>query len=96
MAGKSKVAKEEMLRLLDLAGEVYSDDKALANRYVTLSRKIATKHRLRYPREYKRRFCKTCYTYLMPGDNARIRTREGTLIVYCLECKNYMRFPYKS
>lgn len=88
-------ARDHMLSLIDMAGDVFSKDRALANRYVKLSRDIAMKMKLRYPREYKRKFCKHCYSYLMPGVNCRVRTHEGKVVYYCFECRKHMRFPYR-
>jgi ribonuclease P protein subunit RPR2 len=45
---------------------------------------------------FRKKFCKKCSQYLVPGLNCRVRIRNKKLIYYCLKCKNYMRFPYKS
>ena len=65
---------------------------ALSNRYVTLARKISMKFKVRIPTELKRRFCKHCYKYLMPGKTVRIRTHKGKVVYNCLNCKKFMRF----
>ena len=88
-----ETAKERVKELFAEATKTKS--QKLANRYVHLARKIAMKARIRMPREYKRRFCKHCYSYLKSGQNARIRTRQGKLVIYCLECKKYARIPLK-
>ena len=79
--------------MFEEADSVFSKDKKLANRYIRLARKIAMKFNLRMPRGYKRKFCKHCYSYLKPGVNLRVRTKDGKVIYYCLECKKFMRFP---
>lgn len=91
-----KIALERVEALISRAKEVFKEDKALANRYVTLARKIAMKVRLRIPSHLKRNFCKHCYKFLMPGVNCRVRTQRGKVVYYCLECKKFMRFPYKK
>jgi ribonuclease P protein subunit RPR2 len=88
-----EIARERIKKLFSEAEEVFSKDKELANKYVKLARKIAMKFNLRMPRGYKRRFCKHCYSYLVPGKNVRIRTKNGKVVYYCLECKKFMRFP---
>jgi len=90
-----KIAEERIDILFKEAKAMFNKDKKLANRYVALARKIAMKYKVRIPKELKRRFCKHCYSYLMPGKNCRVRTREGKVVYYCLECKKYIRFPYK-
>ena len=90
------IAKERILILFNQAEEVFSKNKSLANRYVTLARKIAMKVRIRIPLELKRKFCKHCYKFLKPGINSRIRTRDGKVIISCFECKNFTRIPIKK
>ncbi|MBT4805084.1 ribonuclease P [Candidatus Woesearchaeota archaeon] len=90
---QKEIAKERVKILFQQAKEVFSKDKALANRYVTLARKIAMKVKIRIPIELKRKFCKHCYKFLMPGKNARIRTRDGKVIISCFECKKFTRIP---
>lgn len=85
-----KIAKERILRLFEQAEK----KEEMANRYAKLAREIAMKYKVRIPTKLKRRICKHCYKYLKPGKNARIRTRQGKVVVYCLECKKYMRYPY--
>ena len=93
---QKEIAKERVKTLFQQAEKVFSRNKSLANRYVTLARKIAMKVKLRIPLELKRKFCKHCYKFLMPGKNARIRTRDGKVIISCLECKKFTRIPVKK
>ncbi len=88
-------AKEHMASLLKQAEEIFNKNKTLANRYVKLAREIAMKFKCRFTSEQRRKFCKHCYSFLMPNKNCRVRTRDGMLIHYCLECKNYNRYKYK-
>ncbi len=90
---QKQIALERIKRLFEEAEEVFPKNKALANRYISLARKIAMKVRMPIPLEFKRRFCKHCYSYLKPGVNARIRTRGGKVIISCLECKKFTRIP---
>ncbi len=96
----SKTRRKEIARgrieiLFREAEKAFSGDKGLANRYVTLARKIAMKVRLRLPKEYRRKFCRHCYRYLRPGVNARVRTRAGKVVISCLECRKFMRIPVR-
>ena len=89
-------AKVEIDLLMKLAKESFKEDKTKSNRYVRKARRLAMKHNIRMNRILKRQFCKHCYSYLMPGSNCRIRTRDGKVVYYCLDCKKYMRFPVKQ
>jgi ribonuclease P protein subunit RPR2 len=93
---QKEIAKERVKILFQQAEEVFSRNKSLAHRYVTLARKIAMKVKLRMPIELKRKYCKHCYKFLMPGVNARIRTRDGKVIISCLECKKFTRIPVRK
>ena len=89
-----KEAKKKIEELFTYAETAFSSDKDLSNRCVKTARKIAMKINLRLPSRLKRKFCKHCYSFLMPGTNCRVRTRENKVIYYCLECKKYMRYPF--
>ncbi|PIN76249.1 hypothetical protein COV18_00420 [Candidatus Woesearchaeota archaeon CG10_big_fil_rev_8_21_14_0_10_37_12] len=67
-----------------------------AKRYITLARKIAQKNNVRIPLELRRRFCKNCNAYLIPGKNCRIRTYKQKVIIRCLECHTIKRIPVKK
>jgi len=67
-----------------------------ANFYIKEARRLAMKYRIRLPSNLKKLFCKHCYTYLMPGVNSRVRTQNGKLVITCLECKKFTRFPLQS
>ncbi|HIJ10776.1 TPA: ribonuclease P [Candidatus Woesearchaeota archaeon] len=92
---QKEIAKERVAILFAKADDIFSKNKGLANRYVTLARKVAMKVKLRMPREYKRKYCKHCYKYLRSGVNARIRMRNGNVVISCLECKKFTRIPVR-
>jgi len=92
---QARIAKERIDTLFAEAKNAFREDPSLSHRYVQLARKIAMKYKLKIPSKYRRQYCKHCYRYLMPGENSRVRTREGKLVVYCLECKKYSRYVIK-
>ncbi|HIH11676.1 TPA: ribonuclease P [Candidatus Woesearchaeota archaeon] len=85
------IAEERIRTLFTEAEKAFSHAPALAHRYVAMARKIAMKTKTRIPPMLKRQFCKFCYKYLQPGVNARVRVRQGKVIVSCFECKKFMR-----
>ena len=89
-----RIATERIRTLFEQAGLMFREDATLANRYVALARAISMKYKVRIPSALKRRFCKHCHAYLVPGVNLRVRTREGRLTYYCLVCKRFWRMPY--
>lgn len=93
---QENIAVERIKQLFELADNVFSKNKKLANRYVQLARKISMKVNVRIPRMYKRKYCKYCYTYLRPSVNCRVRVDHNMVSYYCYECKKFMRFPYSK
>jgi len=96
MESKKQIALERIKILFKQAKQVFSKNRSLANRYVTLARKIAMKAKVRIPRELKRKFCKHCYKYFVPGVTCRVRTVNKKLVYYCFNCKRYTRIPLKK
>lgn len=91
------IAKKRIAKLFLIAEEYASDRKtALANRYVEIARKISMRYLVTIPKEYKTRFCKHCYSYLLPGVTSRVRFNSGKIVVYCQNCKKYTRIPLKN
>jgi len=91
---KRKSAKESIYLLFENAEKTCSKNPKLADDYVRKARNIAMKVNLRMPKELKRRFCKHCYSYFIPGNNYRIRIKNKVLVCYCKNCKKFMRFPF--
>ncbi|MDO8740991.1 MAG: ribonuclease P [Candidatus Woesearchaeota archaeon] len=99
MAKKDKKPRAEVIKdieeMFKEAGNIFRKDKGKANDLVRKARNLAMKSRLKMPSRLQKNFCKHCYSFLKPGINCRIRLQRGKAIYYCLECKKYMRFPYK-
>lgn len=91
---KRRIALERIDALFTLAGQVFPHYPGLANRYVEIALAVQQKARIRMPRKWKRRYCKKCRSFLVPGVNARVRLRDGKVVVKCLECGHVMRHPY--
>ena len=94
---KTKIGlkKEALLvvnNLFDQAKIIFNKNPDLSNRYINLARKAAMRFNLRIPKNLKRKFCRHCYSYIVPGKNCRVRIHKSRIIYYCFNCKNYMRF----
>ena len=95
-AAAAKQAGRNVAELFAKAEAAFNKDKALANRYIKNARKAAMKVRMRLPAALKRKFCKHCYSFLMPGKNSRVRVNRGKVIISCFECKKFTRIPLKK
>jgi len=92
---QKKIARERINRLFRLAEKTALNHRLdLSTRYVTLARKLSMRYLVSIPREFKKRFCKYCYSYLQPGVNSRYRVGRKHLIIYCGECRRYIRIPF--
>jgi len=93
---EKQIARERISHLFGEAEKIFAEQPERANRYVGLARKISMRYKVRIAPDLKRRFCKHCYVFLKPGENSRVRMREGKVIYYCFNCKKYMRFPVRK
>jgi len=90
-----KIALSEVCIILNKAKEVFNEKPDLAHKYAKKARRVAMKYKLKLPLTLKRKICKNCFSYLVPGKNLRVRTNRGHVVYYCLVCKKFMRFGYK-
>ena len=92
---QKRLALEEISSIFDKAKEAFAKKPDLAHKYAKKARRITLKYKIKLPLKYKRRICKNCHSFLVPGKNLRVRTRKGHVVYYCLECKKFMRIGYK-
>lgn len=89
------IATERVERLHELARAAAREGRQdRARRYVRLARRVAERHRLTLPRRFRRFTCDRCDASLVPGRNARVRTRDGHVVVTC-DCGEHARYPYE-
>jgi ribonuclease P protein subunit RPR2 len=89
-----QIALERIKILLERAQKMKNEDYELARRYVELARRIATRYRIRIPKELKMTFCKKCL-YPYRSDKVRIRVRKSRVIITCLNCGYEKRIPIR-
>lgn len=91
------IALKRINQLFNLAEKkALVNDFVLADRYVEIARKISMRYLVPIPQEFKRRFCKRCYCYLLPPRNCRVRIKKGKLVVFCMNCNSFFRLPLKK
>ena len=93
-----QIARQRVQNLFQQATCVNKVNPELAQRYITIARKIAMAARMRLPTSYKREICRNCNALLVPGWNCRVRVkprRETHIVVTCLSCGGQTRFPVK-
>ena len=92
-----RAAQERVEDLFRRAQVIHSSDPELANRYVTLARKIAMGTKISIPRKMKRKICHGCKELLVPGVNMRSRLHSKRHYglyrsVTCLSCGHITRY----
>ena len=91
-----KIAKQRIKKLFILAEkQAYNGKYNLSDRYVKLARKLSMKYLVQIPKEYKRFFCKHCYSYLYPDITCRMRISKRKIILFCKKCKKFTRISFK-
>lgn len=86
------IARERITALFRQAEGAAGAHPERSNRYVELARKIAMRQRVRIDREHRRRFCRQCSSFLVPGQNMRVRVHRGNVVVTCLVCSKKTRY----
>jgi ribonuclease P protein subunit RPR2 len=93
---QKSIGKKRIITLFNLADEkALSGELNLANRYIEIARRISMRNLVRIPNNLKRKFCKHCYSYLLPDLNCRIRIHDKRVIIYCKNCNKFTRIPLK-
>ncbi len=87
-----RIARERIEILFEKAKIAFSAYPERSDRYVDLARRIAMRQRIRIDREFRRRFCHHCYSYLVPGRNMRVRVHRGMVVITCQVCNEKTRF----
>ena len=98
MPSTKQIALKRIGTLFRLAKKVIYENPKRAQHYFQIARKIAMKTRLHIPNEYRNLICKKCKGFILPGVNCRIRIqqkREPHIVITCLNCGGYSRFPIK-
>ena len=91
-----EIGKERINILFTLADNEFSQHPERSHRYVKLARNISTKYNIPLSSKWKRRVCKSCYKFLKPGSNCKIRVTNGSVHYKCLECGHITNVPYKK
>jgi ribonuclease P protein subunit RPR2 len=91
------IAAERIRTLFGEASRAFSAGRRdRADRYVALAWKLHTRYKVPIPLQLKRRFCRRCRTYWVPGATVRVRIRNGRKVYACLACQALKRVPLKQ
>ncbi len=90
------IANERIEILFRQAELEFKEHPELSSRYVEIARNIAKKFNIHIPVGYRRKFCKKCGSYLVPGKNlvVRLLPKEKVVLRICGACGDEKRVPY--
>ncbi len=92
---RKKVASERIKELLK-SSELHKNDEVLSRNSIRTAVAISRRHKIRISSKFKRKFCKKCFTILIPNKTVRVRTGKGKVTFTCLNCGNIKRIPYSK
>ncbi|MCI4369194.1 MAG: hypothetical protein L3K09_06500 [Thermoplasmata archaeon] len=89
-----RVAHERVADLFGLAlSESAGGSSSLADRYVTIARRVGMRYNVRFPPEYREYSCRACSVFWVEGRSVRTRLRSGVRVRTCLRCGHVRRVP---
>jgi ribonuclease P protein subunit RPR2 len=93
---QSKIAKERIEILLDLAKKEFKNHPERSKKYIELARKIGKRYNVRLTKEQKRSFCKKCNQLLIPNETSEtiIDSRKKVVNIKCMNCSYIYKYPY--
>jgi len=94
---QQRIAKERIEILLALAEKEFKKNSERSKRYVELARKIGLRYNVRLTKNQKNKFCKKCFSLMVPGATSVVRLddKTKTIIIRCKKCNTIYRKPYK-
>ncbi|MGA8542459.1 MAG: ribonuclease P [Thermoplasmata archaeon] len=92
-----RIARERISTLFALAErEAASGHRELADRYVTLARRVGTRYNIRLMPEYRELYCRGCSIFWVEGRTVRTRLRAGRRVRTCLRCGRERRTQLRA
>jgi ribonuclease P protein subunit RPR2 len=92
-----KAQKESSLQqvrsLFDAAAVIFPKNPAEAHKLTAKAHTIVLRSKLKLPAVLKKRYCKHCKAFWMPGKTVRVRLAKGRIIYSCLSCRKIQRMP---
>lgn len=89
-----EIAIERMNILFERAEMEFITHPERSNRYTELALKLSTKYNTPVPDEWRRRYCRSCKSFLKPGHNCTVRLVNGEVNIFCGECGHAIKIPY--
>jgi ribonuclease P protein subunit RPR2 len=92
---KARKGEADLQELLTLAASNVQKNPVLSRNAVRDVMRLSQTMRIRVPLEEKRKLCRNCFTYLVPGVTSATRVAKGRVIITCLHCKHVKRLQFR-
>jgi ribonuclease P protein subunit RPR2 len=93
----TRIVRERIEILFKLAKKEAKENPKRARRYISLIRKLSTRHNVRLTRRQRMLFCRKCNSFWIPGYNVRVRLRKrGKKAEYACACGNTALFAIQK
>ena len=89
-----KIAASLVAGLFRQAEDAFPASQEVALRFVRKARRAAERARIPVPAQFRRRFCRYCSSFWVPGRTVRVRLQKQKVVYCCLVCRHYFRLPY--
>jgi ribonuclease P protein subunit RPR2 len=95
-AWQRETALERIRSLFEQAEHESREHPERSKRYMEMALRLSTRYNVRLPPGLRRRVCRSCHAYLVPGRNSTVRTSPSrkAVLVTCRECGRVHRHPY--
>ncbi len=90
---KQESAVQQVRALFDAAAIAFPKNPAEAHKLAAKAHKIVLRSKVKLPAVLKKRYCKSCRAYWVPGTTVRVRLGKGRIAYTCLACKKIRRVP---
>jgi len=90
---QQETAMERIMLLFGSAEREFRQRPDRSRRYMELAARLAMRYNVRLPQSLKRKFCKECYMYMVPGVSCMVRFSKGNNIITCSFCGSKTRYP---
>ena len=91
-----KIATKNISELFCFATKIFNESRELANRYVKIALLTRNKSNIKLTKKQKSYYCKKCHTFLMPGENCTVRTKNKNILYHCDNCGAIRKFGLKK
>jgi ribonuclease P protein subunit RPR2 len=86
-------ALQKIRALFDAAALAFPADPARSHALAAQAHRLLLRSKAKLPVILKRRYCKYCRAFWVPGRTVRVRLGKGNIVYTCLACRRIRRMP---